>query len=369
MSIKVNKTLCANPKEQYLSHKDEIQEAIYKVLESGWYILGQEVKSFEKEFASFVGVKYSVGVASGTDAIFLSLKALNIGIGDEVITTSHTAMATVSAIETTGAKAIFADIEDGYFNIDINQIENHITSKTKAIIAVHLYGHPCDMDELLTISSNNNLFLLEDCAQANGAKYKNKDVGSMGKIGCFSFFPTKNLGALGDGGAITTNSKEIYEKLIMLRQYGWDDNRYSQFQGYNSRLDEIQASILRVKLKYLKNDIEKRNQIANLYLKHLKNTSFILPKTKESCYHAYHLFVIKTDNRDEVLNFLKQNNIIAMIHYDQAVHMQKMHKIDYDLPMIEKTINNIISLPLYPELSVDEVSNVCDILKKYKNKD
>lgn len=357
--------LCANPKEQYLSHKNEIKQAIDKVLESGWYVLGQEVKEFEKEFANFVGSKYSVGVASGTDAIFLSLKALDIGIGDEVITVSHTATATVSAIEATGAKAIFVDIEEEYFTIDVCQIEKAITSKTKAIIPVHIYGQSCDMDELLRITKENNLYLIEDCAQANGTKYKNKDVGSMGDLGCFSFFPTKNLGALGDGGAITTNSKEIYEKLLMLRQYGWDKNRESKFQGYNSRLDELQAAVLRVKLKYLKEDITKRNDVANLYYKYLKDTDFILPKVRDNCYHSYHLFVIKVNNRDKVLKLLRENNIMAMIHYDNPVHLNEAYKKGFDLPVTEKIVNNILSLPLYPEFGEDIIKLVCDVIKKY----
>ncbi|MBL4711237.1 MAG: DegT/DnrJ/EryC1/StrS family aminotransferase [Gammaproteobacteria bacterium] len=359
--------LCANPKEQYLSHKDEIKLAIDKVLESGWYILGQEVKAFEKEFANFVGVKYSIGVASGTDAIFLSLKALDIGTGDEVITVSHTATATVSAIEATGAKAIFVDVEEEYFTMDVSKIEEVITDKTKAIIPVHIYGHPCDMNKLQKISKENNLYLIEDCAQASGAKYEDKDVGSMGDLGCFSFFPTKNLGALGDGGAITTNSKELYEKLLMLRQYGWDKNRESKFQGYNSRLDEIQAAVLRVKLKYLKQDIEKRNKVASLYYKYLKDTDFILPKVKDSCYHAYHLFVIKTDNRDKVLKFLEENNIMAMIHYDKAVHMNEAYKIYSNLSITEKIINNILSLPLYPELKNEDIKQISNLCINYKS--
>lgn len=358
--------LCANPKEQYLSHKDEINEAINNVLESGWYILGQEVKNFEKEFSHFVGTNYSVGVASGTDAIFLSLKALNIGAGDEVITVSHTAMATVSAVEATGAKAIFVDIEEDYFTMDISKIQELITKKTKAIIPVHIYGQSCDMDEVLSIAKDNNLYVIEDCAQASGAKYKDKDVGSIGNLGCFSFFPTKNLGALGDGGAITTNSKELYKKLLMLRQYGWDENRESKFQGYNSRLDEIQAAVLRVKLKYLKQDIEKRNNVASLYYEYLKDTNFILPKIKESSYHSYHLFVVRVDERDELIRFLKESNIMAMVHYSKAVHMQESYGIDVTLPVTEKIVNNILSLPLYPELKEDDIKYIARTLKAFK---
>jgi len=306
-----------------------------------------------------------VGVASGTDALFLSLKALDIGIGDDVITVSHTATATVSAIEATGAKAIFVDIEEEYFTIDVSKIEEAITVKTKAIIPVHIYGHPCDMGEVLSIAKDNNLYVIEDCAQASGAKYKDKDVGSIGDIGCFSFFPTKNLGALGDGGAITTNSKELYEKLLMLRQYGWNENRESKFQGYNSRLDELQASILRVKLRYLKQDVEKRNKIASLYNELLKDTSFVLPKVRDNCYHAYHLFVIKTDNRNELIKHFKQNDIIAMIHYDKAVHMQEAYRKKYSFTVTENIVNNILSLPMYPELSENQVKFICDKAKEY----
>lgn len=332
---------------------------------SGWYILGEEVKEFEQEFANFVGTEYSIGVASGTDAIFLSLKALDIGAGDEVITVSHTATATVSAIEATGAKAVFVDIDEDYFTMDITKIEKIITAKTKAIIPVHIYGQSCDMDELLAIAKKNKLYLIEDCAQANGAKYKNKDVGSMGDLGCFSFFPTKNLGALGDGGAITTNSKRLYEKLLMLRQYGWDKHRESKFQGYNSRLDEMQAAILRVKLRYLKDDIEKRNNVANLYRKYLKDTNITLPKVRDNCYHSYHLFVVKVNNRDEILNFLRENNIMAMIHYYNPAHMNEAYKKDFNLPVTEKIVNNILSLPLYPELGEDEIELVCEVIKRY----
>jgi dTDP-4-amino-4,6-dideoxygalactose transaminase len=360
---------CINPKENYLSHKREINQAISNVCESGQYILGEEVKNFEYEFCNFVGSKYVVGVASGTDAIFLSLKSLNIGPSDEVITTSHTATATISAIEATGAKAVFADIEEDYFSIDASMIVNVITAKTKAIVSVHIYGQPCDMDKLLEISQIYNLHLVEDCAQASGAKYRDKEVGSIGALGCFSFFPTKNLGAMGDGGAITTNSKKLYNKLLMLRQYGWSKNRESEYQGYNSRLDEIQAAILRVKLKYLGEYIRKRNEIASTYDKYLKNTSYILPKTRAGCLHAYHLYVIKVKNRDKLLRFLKDNNILAMIHYKQAVHMQNAYKREGELPITERIVGNILSLPMYPELDRKTVSYICKKLKDFDIKD
>jgi len=258
------------------------------------------------------------------------------------------------------------DIEEECFTLDVEKVEEMITSKTKAIVPVHIYGHSCDMDELSRVAKDNDLHIIEDCAQASGARYKNKEVGSLGDLGCFSFFPTKNLGALGDGGAITTNSKELYERLLMLRQYGWNEVRESQFQGYNSRLDEIQAAILRVKLKNLKQDIEKRNKVASLYKEYLKNNpKLVLPKEKKDCYHAYHLFVIKVDNRDELVEFLKQNGISTMVHYNKAVHMQEAYKLESCLPITEKIVDNILSLPLYPELKEKEIKYIAEIIKKF----
>ena len=360
--------LCSNPKEQYLSHKEEITKAIERVLESGWYILGSEVKAFEEEFAKFVGTTYAVGVASGTDALFLSLKAFDIGSGDEVITVSHTATATVSAIDATGAKAIFVDIDEEYFGMDVSKVEALITPRTKAIIPVHIYGHPCEMDSLLGIAKKNNLHIIEDCAQASGAKYKNRDVGSIGDLGCFSFFPTKNLGALGDGGAITTDSKVLHDKLMMLRQYGWDEKRESQFQGYNSRLDEIQAAILRVKLKHLREDIEKRNHVANLYNKYLKDSDIILPQKREDSYHAYHLFVIKTQKRDELMSYLKEKDILSLIHYPKAVHMQKQWQTNQELATTEKILKTILSLPIYPELKEESVEMIAEHIIEFQGR-
>lgn len=357
---------CINPKASYLSYKDEIDKAIKRVLESGWYILDKEVASFEKEFASFIGTKYAIGVASGTDAITLALKSLDIGIGDEVITTSFTATATISAIELTGAKAIFVNIEEDFFTIDTSKIQDTITEKTKAIVAVHIYGQPCNLDGILDIAKNNDLHVVEDCAQAHGAKYKGKMVGSMGDVSCFSFFPTKNLGAIGDGGAVLVNSSKLDEKLRMLRQYGWDEVRNSQFQGYNSRLDELQAAILRVKLKYLKDDIEKRNHIAKMYYENLKDTDFILPKVRNECYHAYHLFVIRSDNRDELVRFLKECGIVAIVHYDKAVHQENAYKENDTFPISEKCVKHIVSLPMYPELKDNDVKYIISSLKSFK---
>lgn len=249
--------------------------------------------------------------------------------------------------------------------MDTNKIEEAITEKTKAIIPVHIYGHPCDMDELLKISKEHNLYLIEDCAQGNGAKYKNKDVGSMGTLGCFSFFPTKNLGAIGDGGAITTDSEELYNKLLKLRQYGWDANRDSEFNGYNSRLDELQAAILRVKLRYLNEDTKKRNNVAKLYQKYLNIENLILPTERENCNHAYHLFVIRTKNRDKLKDYLKEKGILAMIHYEKPVHFQKAFQRDCTLEKTETLVNEIISLPMYPELEEKDIIYVSKCINSF----
>lgn len=356
---------CINPKAQYLSYKDEINKAINKVLQSGFYVLANEVKSFEKEFASYISTNFCVGVGSGTDAIFLALMAYDIGKDDEVIAPSHTAMATISAIEATGAKVVFADIEEDYFTISPDDVKRKITKKTKAIVAVHLYGEPCNMDKLQKIAKKHNIILVEDCAQAHGGLYKEKMLGSIGEISCFSFFPTKNLGAFGDGGAICINSAKIYEKLLKLRQYGWDEKRNCQFLGYNSRLDEIQAAILRVKLRYLNIDIEKRNKIAKYYIKSLKNTNLIMPKIRKNSKHAFHLFVVKCPNRQEIIEKLNKKEIKTLIHYEKAVHMQDFYKRQkIKLPKTEKIVQEILSLPMYPEISKKDIQKIAKILKE-----
>jgi len=257
--------LCANPKAQYLSYRDDINSAIQRVLDSGWYILGEEVTQFEKEFAQFNTVSHAIGVGSGTEALHIALRAVDIGQGDEVITTAHTAVATASAIDLAGAKPVFVDIEPDFFTIDPDLIEDAITSKTKAIIPVHIYGQPCDMDAIMGIAKKHGLQVIEDCAQAHGATYKDKRVGTMGNIGCFSFYPTKNLGAIGDGGALVTNNNQLAEKIKFFREYGWEDRYISSKEGWNSRLDELQAAILRIKLKNLDKDNNLRQQHALAY--------------------------------------------------------------------------------------------------------
>ena len=362
--------LNANPKAQYLSYQHEINLAIKRVLDSGWYILGKEVETFEKEFSDFNAARYSIGVGSGTEAIHLALRALDIGVGDEVITTAHTAVATVSAIDLVGAKPVFVDIETDYFNIDANIINEVITPKTKAIIPVHIYGHPCNMDLIMDIANKNNLMVIEDCAQAHGAKYKTNRVGSIGHIGCFSFYPTKNLGAIGDGGAIITNDKSLANKIKLLREYGWKERYISSYEGWNSRLDEIQAAILRVKLKYLDKDNLKRKAHAKKYKEVLNDFPIELPKEREDSNHVFHLYVIKTGNRDKIKKLLELKGIGTTIQYPLPIHKQKyFRKIvgDIELPQTERIAKNILSLPMYPEMNDDHVKDIGDLLYNYFN--
>jgi len=280
--------LCSNPKAQYLEHQAEIDEAIAHVLEKGRYILGEEVLAFEEEFATYIGVDHGIGVGNCTDAIHLALRACGIGIGDEVITVSHTAVATVAAIELAGATPVLVDIEPDFYTIDPGQLQKAISPKTKAIIPVHLYGQSADLEAVLKIAKQHNLRVIEDCAQATGALYKNRRIGSFGDLACFSFYPTKNLGAIGDGGMIVCNESKLAKKVKCLREYGWDESRISQFAGVNSRLDELQAAVLRVKLPYLDEDNSKRRKLAKLYDQGL--SGLLLPKIRAEAIPVYHLY-------------------------------------------------------------------------------
>src|SRR5882724_3049327 len=281
--------LCSNPRAQYLAHRAEIDAAVARVLDEGWYILGGEVKAFESEFASYIGAAYAVGVGSGTEALHLALKACGIGKGDEVITVSHTAVATVSAIESADATPVLVDIEPHSYTLDPTKLEAALTSRTKAIIPVHIYGQPADLEPILEIAGRHEIRIIEDCAQAHGAKYKGRCVGSFGDIGCFSFYPTKNLGAIGDGGMLVTDDKALAERAFLLRQYGWVERYVSSIQGGNSRLDEIQAAVLRIKLPYLDSDNARRASLAAEYDEHLAGLDLKLPRRRSDAQHVYHL--------------------------------------------------------------------------------
>ena len=343
--------VCANPKAQYKSYKLEIDEAIFKVLEGDKYILGDEVMALETEFANFNGSKYCIGVGNGTDAIEISLRALNIGYGDEVITVSHTAVATLSAIERVGACPVLVDIDPDYFSLDSVHLQESLTSNTKAIVLVHLYGQAGNLMAIEEFCKKNDLYLIEDVAQAHGALYNGKRLGSFGKVGCFSCYPTKNLGAIGDGGLITTNDEILYDEMLKIREYGWV-KRNSVTKGINSRLDEIQAAILRVKLKYLDQDNYRRNEIAKIY-NSINLEEVQTPLTRPDSSHVYHQYVCKVQKRDELIGYLSNNNIFAGIHYPFPAHQQPAYSElakPHSLEITEKICKEIISLPMYPEL-------------------
>lgn len=356
-------------KKQYQSIQAELDEALKRVFTKGIYILGDEVDSFEKEFAKYCHASYALGVASGTDALFLSLLSCDVKSGDEVIAPSHTAVATIAAIEMTGAKPVLVDIDIHRYTLDPHQVEKAITPKTRAIIPVHLYGCPADLTPILELAKYKNIFVIEDCAQAHGAKYKSQRVGSQAPIGAFSFYPTKNLGAFGDGGMIMTNDSALAEKTKLLRQYGWQNRYISQIKGMNSRLDELHASMLRVKLKYLDEWNTRRRNLANVYLKLLSNTNLILPIQPQDCEHVFHQFVIRHPKRDALKDFLKSKGIHTLIHYPVPVHLQPAYEnLGYEkgsLPNTEKVANEVLSLPMYPELTEEQVEFVCECVVEF----
>jgi len=355
---------------QYEEEKKHIHEAIEKVFRSGRLILGKSVENFEKEFANYCKLKYGVGVNSGTDALFIALKTLDIGPGDEVITVPNTAIPTVSAICSTGATPVFVDVNPDTFLIQPNQIESRITNKTKCILPVHLYGQCCDMDLIQKIAKRHNLHIIEDCAQSQGALWKNKISGSMSTISAFSFYPTKILGAYGDAGMVATNSEEYSKKARMLRMYGMkNEEYYSHIQGYNTRLDEVQAEILRFKLTRIDRYIKKRQEIAARYHKGLKDTPLGLPKINRGSSHAYYLFVCKHEKRDKIIDYMEENDVMLNVSYKYPIHLMTAYKFlgyhEGDFPVAEAACRQIFSLPMYPELTADEQDLVIAKLKQY----
>ena len=354
---------------QYKKYQNEYENKALSILRKGWYILAEEVENFEKEYAEFVGTKYSLGIDNGLNALVLAFRALNIGKGDEVIVQGNTFIATVMGITQNGATPIFIE-PDEFYNINIDEIEEKITNKTKAICIVHLYGQATKMDKVLELCKKYDLKLVEDCAQAHGAEYKGQKVGSFGDIGCFSFYPGKNLGCFGDGGAITTNSKEIYDRIKMLRSYGSEKKYHHIEVGYNARLDELQAGLLRIKLSHLKELTEERIKIAKRYLYEIKNPLIQLPNIKENCTHVWHLFVIRVENRKKFQKYLEANEIGTVIHYPIPPHLSKAY--DYlgykkgDFPITEKYAETVLSLPIYNEMKKEEIDYVIDIINKYR---
>jgi len=354
-------------KRQLKKINPEINNAIKKILNSGNLILGKKVKKFESNFSKHIGAEYGIGVNSGTDAIKIALKSLGITSGDEVITVANTAVPTISAIRELDAMPKFVDIKED-FTIDENKIEQAITKKTKVILPVHLYGQGCNMPAILKIAKIHNLKIVEDCAQAHGTKINNKKAGVFGHISCFSFYPTKNLGAYGDAGIILTSNKKLAEKCRTLRTYGMKQGYHSHLEGYNSRLDEMQAAILNVKLKYLDKWVARRRQIAKYYLDNIKNTKIILPKT-DARNNSFHLFVIKTNQRKKLIEHLTVNGIGFGIHYEIPIYLQKAYKFlkcekGY-LPVTEKFAKQIISLPIFPELIKKEINHIIKTLNNF----
>lgn len=355
-------------KREYSQLKNEINKNIENVLYSGSYISGNEVQEFEVNFSNYIGTKYGVGVNSGSDALFIAIKSLDINPGDEIITTSQTFISTVDAISRNGANPVFVDIDPDTYCIDASKIESEITDKTRAILPVHLYGHPADMDTIMKIARKNNLNVIEDCCQAHGAKYKGKKVGNIGHISCFSFYPVKNLGAYGDGGFIALNDESLFKKLKMMHEYGQSQKNYHDFIGINSRLDEIQAAILNVKLKYLDIWNERRRYLADIYNGNLDKSLYEIPIAKDFIDHVYHLYVIKSDERDEIRDYLFKNDVETMIHYPIPVHRQKAYLnlgISDKLPITEEICNQIISLPLNPWMKVEEIEKIYQLLNNY----
>ena len=357
-------------KRQYHSIKEEIDSAIQDVLEDQAFILGPQVKEFEKLFASYCNTKHAIGVSSGTDALLLALKSLGIGNGDEVITSPFTFFATVGSICNTGATPVFADIDPESYNIRPDLIEKRINKNTKAIIPVHLYGQCADMDPILEIAKKHNIKVIEDAAQSIGAEYKDRKSGSMGDLGCFSFFPSKNLGGFGDGGMVTCNSDELAEKIYMLRVHGGKPKNYYSIIGINGRLDTIQASILIKKLRHIDLWNENRRQKASYYTEKMEGLNLTLPKTINFNKHVFHIYVIRPKERDRLAEHLKASNIDCAVHYPIPQHLQKcLEHLGYkegDMPEAERAAKEILAIPIFPEITKEEqdyiISTINDFL-------
>ncbi len=353
---------------QYQEIKVEIDTAIQRVLDSGWFILGDEVLSFEREISEYLDVQYGIGVASGTDALILSLRALEIGPGDEVILPAYTFFATVGAVLHVGAQPVLVDIDPKTYCLDISQVKRAITSRTKAFLPVHLYGHPADMDLLLILAREHDIKIIEDNAQAFGAAYKGRKTGSMGDVSCLSFFPSKNLGGYGDGGMVVTNSEEISEKVRRLRAHGWTKKYFPEMLGYNSRLDAIQAAILREKLKYVDVWNDKRREIAHQYTSELSAMPNLqTPFEHDRVKHVYHLYIIQVPNREIVQDKLYKAGIATGIYYPQTIHQSDpCLELGYhqgDFPVSERASLETLAIPIYPNLSNDQIQFIIQNIK------
>jgi dTDP-4-amino-4,6-dideoxygalactose transaminase len=353
-------------KRQYRELKSEIDAAVLSVLESSRFILGPNVAALEEEIAAFHGVSRAVGVASGTDALLLALRACGVGPGDEVITTPFTFIATAEVVSLLHATVVFADIRPDTFNIDAHQIEKKITAKTKAIIPVHLFGHPAEMDEICALARKHGLKVIEDCAQSFGSEYHDKKTGTLGDCGCFSFFPSKNLAGCGDGGMVITSDAQMADTINLLRDHGSDKKYYHSVAGYNSRLDEIQAAIIRVKLKRISGMNEARRSHALTYRASISRTDVALPVELPGCRHVYHQFSIRTPKRDAIMKALRDNEIASAIYYPLPLHRQVAFagqaREGDTFPVSEAAAVEILSLPMFPELTGKEIKRIADVI-------
>lgn len=357
---------------QYHSIKKEIDAAVLSTLESGHFILGPQVVKFEESIASYLGVKHAIGLASGTDALVIAMRALNIGEGDEVIIPAYTFFATAGTVMSVGAKPVIVDIDPQSYQIDVGKIEAAITSNTKAIIPVHLYGHPSEMNPILEIARRHGLKVIEDNAQGYGAEYLGRKTGAMGEVGCLSFFPTKNLGAYGDGGMVVTNDEALAEQMRMLRAHGWKKKYYSEMVGYNSRLDAIQAAILQAKFAHLDEWNDKRRELAKRYNEHLAPLGIVTPVEREWAKHVYHLYIIRSAKRDELQAFLKEKGIASEVYYPIPPHLSvPCRKYGYkegDFLHAENAAKETLALPLYPELTLKQQDEVIAAVKEFVSK-
>lgn len=352
----------------FYKYQNEFEEAALRVLRSGWYIMGKELEAFEGSFASYIGAKYSLGVGNGLDALTLAVRALGIGEGDEVIVQGNTYIASVMGISINGATPVFVEPNE-YYEIDETKLEAALSAKTKAVMVVHLYGQAAKMDDIVSFCKKHDLKLIEDCAQSHGSFYNGKMTGTFGDVGCFSFYPSKNLGAFGDGGAIVTDNKDIYDKIKMLRNYGSAVRYYNDEVGVNSRLDEIQAALLSVRLRYMDELTKERQAAAEYYFENIKNEKLILPKIRDGADHIFHQFVIRTKDRDALIKHLDERGVGTIIHYPVPPHLSKAYAYlnvkEGSLPVTEQFANTVLSIPMYTGITKDEQNRVIKALNEF----
>lgn len=357
----------ANPLTQRIALKAELDEAIERVLGGGFYILGPEVEAFETEFAQYIGVSHAVGVANGTDAIALALRALGLGPGDEVITVSHTAVATVAAIEMAGCTPVLVDVEPDYFTLDPTLLDEVFTDRTRAVVAVHLYGQPADLDRIIDFCTRRGVALVEDVSQAHGSRWRGRRTGSFGHVSTFSCYPTKNLGAIGDAGVVATDDRSVADRLRRMRQYGWVVRNESLEKGVNSRMDELQAAILRVKLKHLDRGNAARQALAARYTAVLAGSATVSPTVRSEAEHVFHLYVVQAENRELIREQLAIHGVGSAVHYPLPVHLQQAYRgrlhTSSSMSVCELAAQRIFSLPMFPELSAEETDKVLHALR------